>query len=219
MSRRPSTGNKWPHRFSKRKSSRTGDVNMQPNGHEKTEEEQTIRITVVGDGHTGKTCLLIGYKDKVYNDVYIPTVFDSYSMNIPINNKNYRLILQDTAGQEDYDNLRPLGYPQTDVFIICYAIDRKDSYQNVEFKWAKEVRHYLKKCKIILVGTKCDMRDSIANSLNFQDGLNMAEKIRADDFIECSAKEMYNVDQVFSMAMMACVQKPAMRKQSKCVLF
>lgn len=36
--------------------------------------DNRIRITVVGDGDTGKTCMLIVYKDKKYQDYYIPTV-------------------------------------------------------------------------------------------------------------------------------------------------
>nr|AEE63545.1 unknown [Dendroctonus ponderosae] len=69
-----------------------------------------IRITVVGDGDTGKTCLLIVYKDKKFDDRYIPTIFDEYSMTIPINYEPYTIVLSDTAGQEEFDKLRRLAY-------------------------------------------------------------------------------------------------------------
>ena len=49
------------------------------------------------------------------------------------------LALWDTAGQEDYDRLRPLSYPDTDVILMCFAIDSPDSLENISEKWTAEV--------------------------------------------------------------------------------
>jgi GTPase SAR1 family protein len=56
--------------------------------------------------------------------------------------------------QEDYDRLRPLSYPQTDVFFICYSIEMRSSFENVQHKWVHEVRHYCPHVPLVLVACK-----------------------------------------------------------------
>lgn len=122
------------------------------------------KIVIVGDGASGKTCLLHVFFEDVYPTVYVPTVFDSFSTSIELEGKPVKLALWDTAGQEDYDRLRPLSYPNSDVVIICYSIDRPDSLINVVDKWIHEVRYFTKDAPVILVGNKKDLRDQFLMS-------------------------------------------------------
>ena len=68
--------------------------------------------------------------------------------------RQVELALWDTAGQEDYDRLRPLSYPDTDVILMCFSIDSPDSLENIPEKWTPEVKHFCPNVPIILVGNK-----------------------------------------------------------------
>jgi len=168
------------------------------------------KLVTVGDGACGKTCLLILFSKDEFPVVYVPTVFENYVADIEVDGKRVELALWDTAGQEDYDRLRPLSYPDTDVVLICYSIDSPDSLENVPEKWAPEVRHFCPKVPIVLVANKKDLRNdarTIADlarakqtPVTYEQGEAMARQIGAMTFVECSAKNRDGVAEVFETA-------------------
>ena len=158
----------------------------------------SLKVVVVGDGAMGKICLLLTYTTGHCPGEYVPTIFDNFSANVVVDGKFESLALWDTAGQEDYDRLRPLSYPGTNVFLACYSTISEASLRNLQNKWLPEIREFAgAKAAIVLVGTKTDAR-SDAKVLELlrnrgqvpvttEQGATFAKTVGAAAFVECSA--------------------------------
>ena len=158
---------------------------------------QAIKCVVVGDGAVGKTCMLISYTTNMFPNEYVPTVFENYAVTVMVSGEPYTLGLFDTAGQEDYDRLRPLSYPQTDVFLVCYSVINPSSFENVKEKWVPEIWHHCEKKPFLLVGTQADLREEATTldklgknklkPITYEQGVRMAKQLKAVKYVECSA--------------------------------
>ena len=140
------------------------------------------------------------------------------------------LYTSDTAGQEDYDRLRPLSYPQTDVFLLCFAVNTPTSFDNIKNKWHPEIQHHAPGVPFILVGTKLDLRtnqDTLKQleakrqvPIKREQGEQLCAELKGSKYLECSALTQEGLKQVFDEAI-RCVltnQSASKPKKSKCLL-
>src|SRR3954447_4959645 len=81
-----------------------------------------------------QTWLTSVFSKGTFPEVYVPTVFENYVADVEVDQKHVELALWDTAGQEDYDRLRPLSYPDSHVILICFSVGSPDSFGNVQEK-------------------------------------------------------------------------------------
>ncbi|KAL6073848.1 Rho GTPase [Balamuthia mandrillaris] len=179
-------------------------------------QAQSAKCVVVGDGAVGKTCLLATYSRDEFPYEYVPTVFDNYETAVMIDGICYNLNLWDTAGQEEYDKLRHLSYPETDIFLVCFSVVDPDSFSNVSSRWVKELREHCASTPILLVGTKVDLRgDSATVSglasqgkkvITTAEGSKLAADIRAVKYVECSALTQQGVKTVFDEALRCVIR-------------
>jgi small GTP-binding protein len=164
-----------------------------------------FKVVVVGDGAVGKTCALISYTTNAFPGEYIPTVFDNYSANVMRKERPVTLGLWDTAGAEDYDRLRPLSYPQTDVFILAYSVISRSSFENVSSKWVPELRHHAPTTPIVLAGFKTDLRGGQSERYGITaqtsvEGRELATSLGLATYRECSALTQVGLSDLFNAA-------------------
>ncbi|XP_023908443.1 rac-like GTP-binding protein RAC1 [Quercus suber] len=180
-----------------------------------------IKCVTVGDGAVGKTCMLISYTSNTFPTDYVPTVFDNFSANVVVDGSIVNLGLWDTAGQEDYNRLRPLSYRGADVFLLAFSLISKASYENISKKWIPELKHYAPNVPIVLVGTKLDLREDKhfladhpgAAPITTAQGEELRKMIGAVLYIECSSKTQQNVKTVFDAAIKVALRPPKPKRK------
>ncbi|ODQ68303.1 hypothetical protein NADFUDRAFT_20836 [Nadsonia fulvescens var. elongata DSM 6958] len=178
------------------------------------------KIVILGDGACGKTSLLNVFTRGYFPQVYEPTVFENYVHDIFIDGKAVQLSLWDTAGQEEFDRLRSLSYNDTHTIMLCFSVDSRDSLENVQTKWVREIADHCEGVKLVLVALKCDLRNNedvnndsssplqpLSKQLNgrkrlisYEEGLDVAKRVGALRYLECSAKKNRGVNEAFTEA-------------------
>ncbi|XP_055389820.1 ras-related protein Rac2-like [Condylostylus longicornis] len=164
------------------------------------------KCIVIGDSNVGKSSLITTYATNKFPKTIKQKLTPSwdYVKYIKYKNKSLFLEIWDTWDDDDYKNFRPLMYPMTDVFLICFSVTDKKSFYNVKKKWRKELRSEYSKVPIILVGTKIDLRDENASTydnnqqfIKSSKGLKMAKKIGAVNYFECTSLRNLGLKEIF----------------------
>ncbi|TPX37291.1 hypothetical protein SeMB42_g06958 [Synchytrium endobioticum] len=184
------------------------------------------KLVIVGDGACGKTALLMVQSGQPFPEKYFPTIFENFVSTVDLpGNKKVQLSLWDTAGQEDYDRLRPLSYTDTDVVILVFELVGWDSYNNIQEKWAPELRHFLPNVPIILVGTKKDLRDDMVYASDKSTavippsfGHQLMTRIGACQYMETSAKNNEGVNELFKTAAKIATKQSRRRNNRNCLV-
>eukprot|EP01083_Nonionella_stella_P285523 971859_1 len=182
---------------------------------------ENIKLVIIGDGAVGKSCLGISYTTDSFPSEHIPTVFDNYVSSVMIDDKRVQLELWDTAAQGDFDRLRPLSYPQTDLFLVCFSVTCRSSFENIASKWIPEIQHHCPGTPFMLTGLKTDLRDKVdviakvAQILTPDDGQQLAKIIGATAYVECSSLTQDGLKNVFDVAMRTALSKHVARATKK----
>jgi len=185
---------------------------------------RALKVALVGDGTVGKTALLMSYVCQAFLEEYVPTMFDNFSVIETMENETINVILWDTAGQEDYESIRVhTCFPNTHIFLLCFSVVHPDSFHNVSQKWLKELKTACPDTPYILVATKTDLRtdeevvrqlqDKDKKPISTKEGQKRAKEIKAKEYIECSAKDVASVNNVFRSAVKFLIDPEKERKK------
>ncbi|XP_059165192.1 ras-related protein ced-10-like isoform X2 [Physella acuta] len=173
------------------------------------------KCLVVGDSGVGKSPLLHTYFTGMFPTETAPFQFQKTPYEVKFLEKHICLDLWDSSGCDDYDRLRFLEYEGVDVVIICFAINNRDSADNVRSKWFPEVRSHARHAHVILVGTKLDLRlqadvISLGQFVSKKEGKSLAKTIRALKYFECSALHNLGLREVIEY-----LAKASLRRRKK----
>jgi GTPase SAR1 family protein len=114
------------------------------------------------------------------------------------------------------DRLRPLSYPGTNIFLVCFSITSPTSYENVRTKWFPELRFHMPNTPFVVVGTKLDMRanEEVVARLRAEgkaplttlDGQRLAAELGAICYLECSALSQVGLKTVFDTSIRGALE-------------
>ena len=162
--------------------------------------------------------LLITYTEDKFPSEYVPKIIGGNVAEVKIREETYQLQLWDTVtnsvdnsvSQEQYDRLRPLSYPDTTIFLVCFSVCDPASFKNVQEKWVPEIKHHCPNIPFLLVGTQVDLRydravlDKLAKNkekpVSKEAGEMLATSLKAAKYVECSALTGEGIKNVFDKA-------------------
>eukprot|EP01084_Bolivina_argentea_P319488 554160_1 len=140
---------------------------------------------------------------------YVPTVLDNYSENMLVDGKDIQLCLWDPhSGRDSYERLRPLSYPCTEIFLLCFSVVSRESMQNIISKWIPEISHHVPQASYMIIATQTDLRNDPSimakgmHCVTEEEGLAMAVENGAEHYMECSAltDEQTDINYIFEEA-------------------
>uniref|UniRef100_A0A6B2LJN8 Uncharacterized protein n=1 Tax=Arcella intermedia TaxID=1963864 RepID=A0A6B2LJN8_9EUKA len=185
-----------------------------------------LKIVVVGDKGVGKTSMLISYTTNTFPTDDVPPLYDNFLATVPIDGKEVKIELCDTEGKE-CERLRPGVYPEASVLLIAFSLVDLVSFDHVETKWSPEVSHYCANIPVVLVGLKEDLRkdSGVVQKLaakgecpvSCEQGVQMAQKIGAVKYLECSSMTPLGLKDVFDEVIRAVLNpRPAKQPRHSC---
>ena len=161
-----------------------------------------ITISIFGMGAVGKSALSLRYVSNIYPEDYDPTIEDTYSVKVKVEDKEQILSIIDTAGQDDFSAMRPTYIRQSNGFVLVYSIDDHASLDQIETLYQEIIRtKETTDVPIVICGNKCDLESKRA--ISKEEGETMAASFKAD-FFETSALVDFNVTKMFTKIVEKC---------------
>ena len=158
--------------------------------------DKSFKIIIIGDSGVGKSCLTQKALKNIFDESYKATLgFDYSTLNIKIEDKIIKLQIWDTCGQETYLSLISNYYNNTALAILAYSVTNKNSFENIDMWYKELINSSVHNIDIILLGNKIDL--DYQREVSTEEGENLKKKLNLKKFVECSAKNGFNVPGIF----------------------
>jgi len=170
------------------------------------------QIVIFGPGGAGKSCITSQFIKQAFHDKYDPTVEDNYSKDVMFEGEEHTLDIADTAGQEEYEQIRKSYYKSAEGFICVYDVTDRESFEETE-KFFNEIagcRNLDAGWALVIVGNKIDLEEE--REVSSEDGEEQAQRYNAK-YMECSAKDITLVEAIFMQIIRECVDWKVKRRE------
>jgi len=207
----------------------TVTTTIEPHSTHTSDGARIVKCVLLGDEKVGQYCLLLTYSNKKFTFGYM---INSWNANITVDNNPIQLTIVPTACGKDYDALRPLVYPSTDIFLLLFSVIDRESFDNVRNKWLPELQMHCPTTPYMLVGTKADLRKALLSpeddafeatrnrrvgaEISVEEAKEFAKQLKAVDYVECSARSVDTINVVFELAVRNVIKSQI--KQKSCVI-
>lgn len=157
-----------------------------------------VTLVVFGAGAVGKSAMTIRYTVGDFISDYDPTIEDSYSKDITIDGTTYKCEILDTAGEEEFNQMRLPYIRKGNAFLLIYSIDNRPSFDEIEHLHADILHNKgTTDVPVLICGNKCDMEES--RQVSYAEGDALAQQLKCK-FMETSAKLPRNIPEAFETA-------------------
>ena len=121
--------------------------------------QRTRKFLFLGDMNCGKSNLITTYCKDRFFERYHPTILHFCLSDTKIMGRKFDIIMADTSGRDDFKPLRQCAYFKTDVAILCYSAEDRNTLERIKSYWLPELKEYAPHCPFLLVETKKDIRE------------------------------------------------------------
>jgi len=178
----------------------------------------SLKIVLFGAGSVGKSAVAIRFVQGNFVEKYDPTIEDLYRKIISVGNQNHMLEIMDTAGTESFMAMRDLYIKNAQGFILMYSITSESTFRELNsikdqiVRVVESVAEEGKQVPIILAGNKCDLDSQ--REVSFEDGERLAKAWGDCTFMETSAKNFINIDELFQEVTRQIIERNPIKNQN-----
>ena len=174
-----------------------------------------LKVILVGDERSGKTCLLKRLTGDKFSETHSPTLYDEFEAKCSVNfgKREYKLSLVELGGSKEFVTYRQSCYEEGEVILVCFSVVRPYDILNIGSTWLPEIEKYNPNAYILLVGTQTDLRSDIhivrelertgLKEVTYENGCELVELMKpykVCGYVECSALNRIGVSHVFEEA-------------------
>ena len=160
-------------------------------------DDTVYKVLLLGDSSVGKTCVLLRYCDKTFQEAHLSTIGLDYRLKTMTleNGKNIKLQIWDTAGQDRFRAITKNYYKGANGIILIYDVTNLQTYENVK-NWINQIREEANPNVVIyLAGNKIDVNEEL-RVVRTEEGQKIADEYNLP-FYETSAKSGININEIF----------------------